>query len=340
MIKTVEMDFSFKNSIPSPPASPEEMHKQACMNDTVTIDHWSKQWIEQAKLAKARFGSFKEHGIGKLFGINKYKPAIVIGSGPSLANNIAKLKEAKEKGFMLISCLHNYQYMVDNGIDVDYYVSLDAGAVVTEEISEGGKLSHAEYVESTRGKKLCAYIGSHPSLFDSWKGEVFLFNCAGSGRAFQEEAAKLEQFHTNISTGGNVLGACVYIARAIFGSGAIIFTGADFCFGYKRQFHAWPSKYDGNVGDHALRCVDVWGHGVLTWQSYYNFKTWFDWLCTNVPGIYINCTEGGLLGSYPEGNIQAIRQMTLDDCLWMFTMHEEMRAQCENPEVFDPRVLF
>jgi hypothetical protein len=339
VIKNVEMFFSFKNTIPMPPQQAEDMYKQACSNDTVTVNSWREQWISNYKSNHDRFGSFKDHGLGKLFGINKNKPAIIVGSGPSLKNNVEKLQGAKAAGILIVSCLHNYQFMVDHGVDVDYYVSLDAGQVVIEENTEGGKKSHDEYVLSTVGKKLIAFAGSHPSLFDNWKGDVYLFNCAVPDDQYRERTKEIEPFYTFVSTGGNVLGASMYISKAIFGSNPIVFVGADFAFGYRREFHAWNSKYDGKLGE-AMRAVDVWGNSVLTWQSYYNFKVWFDWVSVNVPGIYINCTEGGLLGSYPEGNIATIKQMTLDDCLWMYTMHEQMRKQCEMPECDDKKILF
>jgi hypothetical protein len=338
MRKLVEMDFEFKNTIPAPPHQAQDMYAQACSNDTVTVNTWRPIWIGNVKANKARFGNFRDHGLGQLFGANACRPAVIVGSGPSLKNNIEGLKKIP-KEIPVISCLHNYQYMVDNDIRVDYYVSLDAGAVVIEEISEGGKLTHAEYVESTKDKTLIAFIGSDPKLFENWKGKIYLFNCPVPDEEYTKEVTDIEPFHTFVSTGGNVLGACLYIAKGIMGSNPICFLGADFCFSYTKDFHPWKSKYDGNVGQ-AMRAIDVWGNGVLTWQSYFNFKTWFDYICTNVAGIYINCTEGGLLGSYPEGNIAQIRQMRLEEFIWMYAMNEEVRAQCENPELLDKKILF
>lgn len=337
MIKNVDMIFEFKNQIPGPPAEAKDMHAQACASDSVTVNSWREKWISNAKATKDRFGSYKERGLGKLFGSLKARPCIVVGSGPSLRNNIDKLAEIKD--IPILSCLHNYHYMVDNKVKVDYFVSLDAGDVVIEEISEGGKLTPEEYAESTRDKTLIAFVGSSPKLFDSWRGEVILFNCPVPDEAYRAAVNELEPFHTYVSTGGNVLGACTYIAKAIFGANPIVFVGADFCFSYTNKFHPWDSKYDDKLGQ-AIRAIDVWGNGVRTWQSYYNFKVWFDWLCTNVPGIYINCTEGGLLGSYPEGNIAQIKQMRLEDLIWQYGMHEQMRAQCEAPEIHDNKILF
>ena len=331
------MFFEFKNTIMSPPQQAGDMYSQACSNDKITVDTWLPQWIENVKNTKKVFGSFKDRGLGCLYGINAYRPAIVIGSGPSLKNSVDGLKKAN--GIIKISCLHNFHFMVDNEIDVDYFVSLDAGPVVIDEISEGGKKSPQEYLDATKDKTLIAYIGSHPSLWENWKGKVILFNCPVPSEDYRGAVEKIEPFHTYVSTGGNVLGACTYIAKAIFGSNPIIFAGADFCFSYTRKFHAWDSKYDGKLGE-AIRAIDIYGNSVLTWQSYYNFKVWFDWLSQNVPGIYINCTEGGLMGSYPEGNISSIKQMRLSDCLWMYQMFNEIKAQCENPEIDDKKVLF
>jgi len=337
MKKTVEMIFEYKNVIMKPPQSGEEMYGQACSNDKVTVDTWLPKWIANVKANKERFGDFKSRGIGQLYASNKHRPCIVVRSGPSLKNNIDEL--AKVKDIPIVSCLHNYHYMVDHDVKVDYYVSLDAGDVVIEEITEGGTKTTEEYLESTKGKTLLAFIGSSPKLFDSWRGEVLFFNCPVPSDQYREEVRKVEEFHTLVSTGGNVLGACTYIAKAIMGSNPIVFVGADFCFSYTRQFHPWDSKYDADIGQ-AMRAIDVWGNSVLTWQSYHNFKIWFDWLSGNVPGIYINCTQGGLLGSYPEGNIATIYQMRLTDFLWQYTMYEQIGPQCLEPDKEQRLVLF
>src|SRR4029079_16779791 len=110
-------------------------------------------------------------------------------------------------------CLHNYHFFEDQGIEIDYYVSLDAGQVVLEEISDGGKKTPDEYWASTKNKKLCAFVGSNPELFKLWQGEVFLFNAPVPDAKYMEEVEKLEPFNCYISNGGNVLGACLYIAK-------------------------------------------------------------------------------------------------------------------------------
>jgi hypothetical protein len=221
-----------------------------------------------------------------------------------------------------------YQHYIPGPPDV----TLDAGPVVLEEVSEGGKRTPEEYWALTKDRTLIAYIGSPPELFEKWQGPVFLFNAPVPDEAFVKSVEEVERFNSILSTGGNVLGACFYLARGVLGASTVAFIGADFSFSYDKKFHAWDSKYDKNLG-HVLRVVDVFGNRVSTWQSYHNFKSWFDYVSNVVPGVYFNCTEGGTFGAYPEGNIMSVRQCELKDFLRMCRLHEEVAGALVNPEI-------
>lgn len=339
--RKIELVLEYQQYIEHPPIQPKSLYGNACQSDAITIESWRKLWIENTLANHKYFGSFKDKSLGKLYNINKNKPAIIIGAGPSLGYNGEHLKENKD--ILTVSCLHNYHYFVDREVKIDYYVSLDAGEVVLEEISEGGKKTAQEYWDSTKDKKLIAFIGSNPELFKKWQGEIYLFACPIPDQAYIEAVGGTEQFNVYVSNGGNVLGACLYIAKAFFGSNPIAFMGADFCFSHNtgegRKFHSWNSKYDAKIGS-VMFGSDVFGNRVLSWPSYRNFKCWFDWVSLQIPGIYYNCTEGGMLGAYPEGNIMSIRQSTLKDFLSMYNMNEVLRASCEDPTVHENRLLF
>lgn len=337
MARKAEILLELQNYIEHPPVPAEQLYGTACSSDKITIDAWREIWIKNIRANKAKFGSFAEHGIGKLFGQYKHRPVIVAGSGPSLKHNGASLKD--RGGIPLISCLHNFHFFEDAGVDVDFYVTLDAGEIVVDEVSEGGKLTPDEYWERTKGKKLLAFIGTSPRLFEKWQGEVYLFNAPVPDDKFRADLDSIEKFYTYISNGGNVLGACVYAAKGIFGGNPIAFVGADFCFSYDKKFHGWESKYDKNLG-HVIRTIDIYGNKVFSWQSYTNFKCWFDFIAMRVPGIWINCTEGGTFGAYADGNIMAVKQMELAQFFEMYQMSEQLRAQCETPGVFDNKILF
>lgn len=336
-LRTLEMDFEYQNYIEAPPVAPKILFAQACASDAVTIDTWRDQWIANARSNHKTYGPFGDHSIGELHGKFARQPVICVGSGPSLKENGLNLQETH--GIPVVSCLHNFHYFIDNNLRCDYFVTLDAGEVTLEEISEGGKESHEFYLEKSKDFTLVAFVGTHPKLLAAWKGRVLFFNCPVPDEAYMKALTEIEDFSVWMTTGGNVLGACAYLAKAILGCNPIAWVGANYSFSYTKKFHGWDSKYDANLG-RAMRAQDVWGNKVYTWQSYFNFKNWHEWLCCTIPGIYYNCTEGGILGAYPEGNIMQIQLMDLKKFIRMYSLHEEMAAQCLDPRAGEKKILF
>lgn len=337
MVKKAEIICEYQPYIDMPRQQRSSNYAQACSNDQVTVNTWRETWLRNVRANHEKFGPFKDRSIGKFWGVHRNSPGICIGSGPSLRENAVGLKD--NQGIPTISCLHNFHFLEDSGVGADYYVSLDAGPVTIEEVSEGGSKTADDYWAMTEDRILFAYIGSHPDLLAKWRGEIYFFNCPVPDESLLKEIDEIEKFRCFISTGGNVLGACTYIAKAVLGCNPLIFMGANFSFSYADKFHGWDSKYDKNLGNY-IRLTDVYGNKVKTWQSYANFKAWFDWLVETVPGIYINATEGGCFGSYPEGNIRGIRQMDLKDVFEMFNMCDQVKAGCIDPDTDERKILF
>lgn len=335
--KTATIFLEYQPYIEASPVTKNDLYAQACSNDRITIDSWRNTWISQVKANHAIYGSFAKKSIGLLFNSLQHKPVILAGSGPSLKKNAHILKD-KNPGIPIVSCLHNFHFFEDLGIKVDYYVSLDAGPIVIDEISEGGDPS-VDYWEKTKGKTLLCYIGTHPNLLAKWKGDIYFFNAPVPDQQIEAEIDSVERFKTYVSSGGNVLGACLYIAKGFLGCGTTIFIGADFAFSDEEKFHAWDSQYDKELG-RTIKLMNIFGYRQKTWQSYANFKAWFDWVAQTVPGEYINCTEGGIFGAYNEGNIRAVSQMELAECLKRFSLSEFLRDQSENPETKNIQLLF
>lgn len=333
-MRTREIACEYSPYIMQPPVKQESLYSKACTNDGATVNVWKDKWLANIEANKKRFGSFADKSLGNLFGKFLHRPVIIAGSGPSLKYNIDDLKD--NKGIPIVSCLHNFHYFEDNGVKVDYYVTLDAGPVTIEEVSEGGNKTEEEYWEITKDRTLLAFIGTHPDLLKKWQGEIYFYNALIPDEDYREKQEAIEKFRMWVSNGGNVLGACLYISKAIMGAGTSIFIGADFCFGYDKKFHSWDSKYDAKMG-YCIPATDVFGNRVATWQSYANFKAWFDWVAIRVPGHYINASEGGTLGAYPEGNLINIKQMDLKDVVEMYSMSEKIKDQCLDPKLDDDK---
>jgi len=332
----LEYPKEYQQYIDQAPRSHDEMYAQSTSNDSVTIDSWRNDWIRNYRLNREYLGSFAEHSLGGLFQKHLHQPAILVGSGPHLKDNAHHLKDAK--GMVIISCLHNFHFLEDLGVDVDYYVSLDAGPVTIEEVSEGGD-PDTDYWAKTKDKTLIAYACSHPDLIKKWQGKIYVYNAPIPDQGITEALESIEKFNCHVSNGGNVLGACLYIAKGYLGCSSSIFVGASFSFSSRGKFHGWDSKYDAKMG-RCLRMTDIFGYKAKTWQSYANFCNWFNLMAERVPGEFINCTEGGLLGAYDQGNIRAIQQMDLKDCLDRFNMSEHLRPQAEDPTTNEVKILF
>lgn len=336
-MRKAEVILEYQNVIPEPPIPKGALYSQACSNDQETIDHWQHIWLGQTTANHQRFGPFAERSISAEF--NKYPQgaAIVAGSGPSLKVNAHELKNRGK--IPLISCLHNFHKFEDLELAPEYYVTLDAGPVTIEEVTEGGTKSDEEYWKITEGRTLVAFIGTHPDLLSKWRGKILFFNAVVPSIDYTNKMEAIEPFHHYLSSGGNVLGACLYFAKAILGCHTTVFVGSDFSFGYDHKFHAWDSKYDATMG-HTLRVTDIYGNKVHTWQSYYNFKAYFDSVALRVPGVYYNCSEGGCLGAYPEGNISAFRYLDLKECLKILNMNSEISDIMADPKLEPKKILY
>jgi hypothetical protein len=319
MKKTITIDLLLQPPIEVPPPKYGDLYKIACSGDGVTIASWRETWLKNYQLTKDRYGEFASRSFGQLFGVNRHKPAIVIGSGSSLRNSIEALKDNRNQKnpVTTISCLHNFGYFEDEGCHSDYYLTLDSGPIVLTDVTEGRKNPPEYYWEKSKDHVLLCNVASDPVLLDKWQGKIYLFNTLIPDAGIRDEYAKIERFSHYISSGGNALGACMYTAKALMGSGEIIYVGADFCFDYDNHFHSYPTQYDnfkgGGLGN-TVRWPDIYGIPRITWPSYMNFAFWFNWVSLNIPGRWVSASEG-IMGAFPEGNLTSFKYVSLKNAL-------------------------
>lgn len=328
MLKNISIDLTYQPFIDKPPLNPDQLHGKACQADGATIDHWRETWVKNIQANSDAFNVL-EGSLAKLWNVNKYKPAIILGSGPSLKDAIPglKLNQSLDDPLLTISCLHNIGYMKDEGIDVDYYVSLDAGDIVLKDMFEGRERD--DYFEGTENDTLLAYLGSPPELLRRWKGKIYFFNTLIPDADLRAQMHEICPLNVYVSTGGNALGGGTYIAKAILGSPSIMLCGADFCFSYDNQFHAYKTSYD-NLGGYVMH-PDVFGIPRKTWLSYLNFKYWFDKISMTVPGEWISCSFG-TMGAYLGGNLKSFKYMPLEEALIPYKITERVELVASNGE--------
>jgi len=316
-------DLVLQNTIDVAPMTPAQLYGQACSGDTVTTETFANDWAHQFESNSKKFDMIKDSAMNE-FGKLAYKPCICAGSGPSLKKNVECLKD--RGGIGLVSCLHNFGYLEDMGFPADYYVNLDSQEITIPELFQGGKKDEEFYWDKTKERTLIASSVTNPKLAEKWQGKILWFNVNVPDPVFMGIANKVN-FNLFFNTGGNALGASYYFARAILGACPIAMIGADFSFSQKKKFHAWDSPYD-KMFSGLIPVTDIFGNRVFTWQSYYNFAKWFEFIALGGrggnPSLFYNCTEGGILGAYPNGNIRHIIQMPLNQFIYCYSQHKLM----------------
>jgi hypothetical protein len=312
-----------------PPQSKEVLYAQACSGDTVTVKSFKPQWLDHWKKNGAKY-DFKANSVMNDFGKFAFKPVICAGSGPSLKVNAYNLKI--RDGIGLVACLHSLGFLEDLGCPADYYLTLDSQDITIGEMSQGGTKDEQYYWDLTKDRTLVACAVANPKLIEKWQGKILWYNTIVPDMEYQAEVDKTG-FNLYFNLGGNALGACYYFARAILGACPIALVGADFCFSNKRKFHAWNSPYDQQFAGLEM-ANDVFGNRVYTWRSYFNFAKWFEFISLggggDNPHLFYNCTEGGILGAYPGGNVKSIIQMPLNAFIHSFNQHKMMKGLYES----------
>jgi hypothetical protein len=316
-------DMTYMSIIDAPPLSPAQLYGQACSGDTITIETFVAEWTQHLQENGKLFDNSK-NGVMTEFGKLNNKPCICAGSGPSLKRNAKHLKD--RQGIGLVSCLHNFGFLEDLECPADYYITLDSQEICIPELFQGGKREEKYYWDLTKDRTLCASLVTNPKLIAKWQGKILWFNTVIPDQNYMQVSDQIGA-NTYFNTGGNALGASYYMARAILGAMPIAFIGADFAFSEKKKFHSWDSPYD-KMYSGLISVTNVFGSNIKTWQSYFNFAQWFTYIACGGKGgnptLLFNCTEGGILGAYPNGIIKQIIQMPLHYFINCFNAYKIM----------------
>lgn len=327
----IEMNPILSPYIDGVPNGKKSAWQAATRCDEVTVNSLEKKWIKNS-LANSKAYDIAKNSVMNLYPANLGRPVILAGSGPSLQKNIEGLKgNGKEligrKNIPIVSASHNFRFLEENDIMTpdDYYVVLDSCDITIDHIQEG-KNPPEWYWERSAERTLIASNVVDPRLISMWRGKVYWFTTPYSTENMAKEISA--QIDTSVvpgfNVGGNVMGASLYFAKSILGSSIPVFIGMDLSFSYSHKFYPDSEGPGFETTAGLMPWIDIFGNRVFTQPSYFGFKSWFDYIACGGQGnnqqMWINATEGGILGAYPEGNIVQIRQMSLRDTLNMLNI--------------------
>ena len=225
-------------------------------------------------------------------------PAVVIAAGPSLDKNIEKLKDYKDKVFII--CVDSaIRTALENHIRPNLIASVDP-------------IKPATYFDNAYGRNIpmISHVHTNPEIIRLHNGRRFYSADQGEYESWFFE--KYQKDLGAIVTGGTVANTGFSVARNL-GFSTIIMIGQDLAYPDKKiHANATDSEFDMEEGIKSGKYfyVDgVNGDRVLTEGNMCVYKAWYEEQIEKYPKLnIIDATEGGAL-------IKGANTMTLQEAL-------------------------
>jgi len=235
----------------------------------------------QNALANFRFQASAD--VGWLFGQFKNVPLVIVSAGPSLDRNIADLRGAEDRCFIL-SMDTSLRPLLAAGITPHAVMAADPSELNARHIA--GAVPEQVY--------LIAEQGIQPSVLES-ADRRFLF---GLGLFPDPLFAKFGFAKSSLEVWGSVATAALDLACRM-GNNPVIFIGQDFAYSWGRAY-ASHTIFDGlpfsAEWSGPLKEMDIWGELVHTTETMIAYRDYFSRKLRTRPDIrFINATEGGIL---------------------------------------------
>lgn len=239
--------------------------------------------------------------------------AYLVGAGPSLKDNVHDIPKTGK----IITNTHSLKFLLKNGVKPDYVGLVDAFDRQAEWCDIGN---------DSKDLTLLMDINCTPKIFKVWKGQIVFFRTVNKPDEGATGTAKklweLSDMEHFVGSGGNVMTAMLGCAH-LMGFQRFVFVGHDYANtggNFERKVDYPDSQDKGETSampedmkfNDAMIDIDIQGLGILTLSRMWLYKYWTESLAFGCKDReFINATEGGILGSYPGGNLGFIRQMRL-----------------------------
>ena len=217
------------------------------------------------------------------------KCCVLVGSSSAIKNQVSELKRLSNlNNFVIIACNGVYKWLVENDITPDYVFLVEGRDHVLSDLDSG----HA-------GITLVVSPFVDPKVFDIWEENIEVYVCGG-GEKFDKLLK--EDFEEIDVTGGNVTNTSFLWSYKYLGCRDYIVVGTSLCYKDKYYFDGRSTDNvmkDLNANDH-INAVDIYGNVVKTTAPLLLYKSWLETYSKLSGANFINATEDGILGVYPE----------------------------------------
>lgn len=269
-------------------------HDQDLLNQVSknTIAYRHKQWVDNF-IDNANHRIKGGYGVISLLNTLKNIPCIIVGSAPSLDANIHILREVQNKA-CIISCDSAVRALLDYDVKPHLILSTDS------------KGACKNFFEGLDFKEYTFILDSfcHPDTADLicgnggipyWYNTLPVESCS-----FSEVLNQWTGYIGNLGTGGCVATTIWSLAVQHLGCDPTILVGLAEAYYEKAHQYAYSvQKYNKEHIDtyqsEPMSVKDIYGRDCYTQPGFDSFRAWFEDAFLWVPGIYINCSEAGIL---------------------------------------------
>lgn len=256
---------------------------------TNTINYRIKHWVDnfKANLPAIHAG----HGIASLNATLTDVPCIIVGSGPTLDRNINQLRDLESRA-CIISCDSATKALLEHGIRPHLVLVTDSKPRV------------ASFFEGVDTSALNFIVDSfvHPDTVAALQGRKYWYNTLPvEACPFTAALSQWTGFVGNLGTGGCVATSAWFLAT---NRELGLCCDPNVLVGLPEGFYDPASMYAQVVTKtvetepyttQPIETVDIFGKVCYTYPALQSFAFWFQNAFLMMPGIHINCSEGGIL---------------------------------------------
>ncbi len=231
------------------------------------------------------------YGIASLLDTLQGVPVIIVGAGPTLDRNIKQMRGLEKKA-CIISCDSTLKALIENGIIPHIVLTTDSKARVKDFI-EGVDISEMCFVVDTF---------THPdtaNLLTEEAGRVYWYNTLPVNNCpFTGALNSWTGFIGNLGTGGCVATSAWWFATQMLGASPDILVGLPEAFYDPAEMYASAVTKTIETEPYTtkpVRDIDIFGEPCWTFPALQSFAFWFQDIFMQLPGIHVNCSEGGIL---------------------------------------------
>lgn len=200
-------------------ARDERIHKARAVR---TVARFKRKWMENVT---ANAGAIQKT-ISDLWLDKGYGEAISIAAGPSLAEDVERIKSMRE-GREVGVVDAGLKFCLDHGLVPDYVISTDASAKILTMFQDVGPLPNT---------KLVLNVIAHPDVAKAWKGEIYWFVMANqfydldNREMIQTMHAVTSRVGAKLAPGGNVSSIALGFFLSVRNVDKLHLFGHDFCW--------------------------------------------------------------------------------------------------------------